>query len=301
MKPGFIISIIALAGVWAVSCATTAPQETAELIQAQQAYSQARTDPTINKYAPVPLYEAAQALDKAQSADSEEASRHYAYMAENKVELAQSVAAQKAAVEQLEQLRAEQQAFLLEMRSRQAEQARQEAQQAQEQVRAYRGEQQQQELIQARREAEQARAELEELENMQARKTDRGILVTFEDMLFGFDQSNLSSGAQSSISQLADFLKKHPERRVVIEGHTDNQGAVEYNRQLSKERAEAVAQALQAQGVSADRITTRGLGPDYPIAPNTTASGRQQNRRVEFIISTPEQPEGGTSGEPSGT
>ncbi len=301
MKPWFIISIIALAGILAVGCATTAPQEIAELTQAQQAYSQARTDPTINKYAPVPLYEAAQALDKAQSADSEEASRHYAYMAENKVELAQSMAAQKAAVDQLEQLRAEQQAFLLEMRARQAEQARQEAQQAQEQVRAYRGEQQQQELIQARREAEQARAELEELENMQARKTDRGILVTFEDMLFGFDQSNLSSGAQSSISQLADFLKKHPERQVVIEGHTDNQGAAEYNRQLSKERAEAVAQALQAQGISADRITTRGLGPDYPIAPNMTASGRQQNRRVEFIISNPEQPEGGTSGQPSGT
>lgn len=301
MKPGFIISIIALAGVWAVSCATTAPQETAELIQAQQAYSQARTDPTINKYAPVPLYEAAQALDKAQSADSEEASRHYAYMAENKVELAQSVAAQKAAVDQLEQLRAEQQAFLLEMRSMQAEQARREARQAQEEVRAYRGEQQQQELIQARREAEQARAELEELEKMQARKTDRGILVTFEDMLFGFDQSNLSSGAQSSIRQLADFLKKHPERQVVIEGHTDNQGAAAYNRQLSKERAEAVAHALQAQGISADRITTRGLGPDYPIAPNTTPSGRQQNRRVEFIISNPEQPEGGTSGQPSGT
>jgi outer membrane protein OmpA-like peptidoglycan-associated protein len=301
MKPWSIINIIALAGILAVGCATTTPQETAELTQAKQTYSQARNDPAITKYAPVPLYEAAQALDKAQSADSEEASKHYAYMAENKVEMAQFVAAQEAAVDQLEQLRAEQQAFLLQIRSRQAEQARQESQQAEEQVRAYRSEQQQQELTQARREAEQARAELKELEGMQARTTDRGILVTFDDMLFGFDQANLSASAQGSISQLADFLKKHPERQVAIEGHTDNQGAPDYNRQLSQERAEAAAQALQGEGISADRITARGLGQDYPIAPNTTASERQQNRRVEFIISNPEQPNGGASDQPSGT
>lgn len=304
MKFGFIISIMAFTGFIAVGCATT-PQATPQLNQAQKAYSQARDDQMVTQYAPVPLYEAEQALNKAQNAESDVERMHYAYLTERKVEIAQSLAAQRAAENQVEQLRAEQQDMLLQMRTKEADQARLEAQQAQEQVRAYRSEQQQQKLTTAQSEAEQARTELQELQqqmqDMQAQQTQRGILLTFGDMLFATNKSELKSGAERSLQQLANFLNEHPQRQVVIEGHTDSQGPQAYNRQLSQERAQAVAYTLQRLGVSADRITARGLGEDYPIAPNTNAAGRQQNRRVEIIIPDSGQQPGAGKSQPSGT
>lgn len=303
MKFLSIISTMAIGAVIAVGCATTA-QTTPQLNQAQQAYSQARNDPMVSQYAPVPLYEAGQALEKAEIAESEAERRHYAYLAQTKVELAQTLAAKEAAESRVAQLRSQQEEMLLTARTQELERAQQEARQAQEQLRAYRSEQQQQELIQARQQAEQARAELQELrqemQNMQAEQTQRGILLTFGDVLFAYDKADLKPGAERSISQLAGFLKDHPDRRVIIEGHTDNRGPEDYNQQLSQKRAQAVADLLEAQGISAERITARGLGESYPIAPNTTVSGRQENRRVEIIIPTPGQ-SGDRPSTPSGT
>jgi len=303
MQFRFIVSIVVFTGVIAIGCAT-APQETPQLNQARQTYSQARNDPLIAQYAPVPLHEAGQALNRAENAESEAERRHFAYLAERRVELAQSLASQRAAEDQVEQLRSEQQEMLLRMRAREAEQARQEAQQAQEQIRAYRTEQQQQELTQTQRETEQARAELQELrqelDQLQARQTERGILLTFSDVLFATSEAQVRPGSERTMTQLAGFLQEHPERQVIIEGHTDSTGPAEYNRQLSQQRAQAVADALQAEGVGADRFTIRGLGEDYPVAPNTTPAGRQQNRRVEIIIQNPVQP-GADEGQPSGT
>ncbi len=303
MKFLSIISIMAIGAVIAVGCATTA-QTTPQLNQAQQAYSQARNDPMVSQHAPVPLYEAGQALEKAENAKSEAERRHYAYLAQTKVELAQTRAAEEAAENQLAQLRAQQEEMLLTARTQELERAQQEARQAREELRTYRSAQQEQELTQARQQAEQTRAELQELrqemQNMQAEQTRRGILLTFGDVLFTYDKAELKPGAEHSIRQLADFLKDHPDRRVIIEGHTDNRGPEAYNQQLSQKRAQAVADILMAQGIGSDRITTRGLGENYPIAPNTTVTGRQENRRVEIIIPTP-----GQSGErpipPSGT
>jgi outer membrane protein OmpA-like peptidoglycan-associated protein len=86
---------------------------------------------------------------------------------------------------------------------------------------------------------------------------------------------------------LAAFLKEYEDRSVLIEGHTDNVGSDEYNQGLSEQRAAAVQSYLVGQGIAPNRITTSGLGESRPIASNDSPTGRQQNRRVEVIISNP--------------
>jgi len=245
---------------------------TPQLKDAQQAYTQARSNPTVARYASAPLEEAAQELHKAQNADSEAAQRHYAYLAGKRIELARSLAQEKAMEEELDELRDKRQEVMLQTRSFEAEQARKEA-------------------LEAQRETEQAREEIQRLrqkmQNLKAEQTERGIQLTFGNMFFATDGAELKPGAQLSIQKLAAYLKEHPQRQIVIEGHTDSQGPKGYNQQLSLKRAQAVETALLAQGVRADRMTTRGLGEDYPIAPNTTSAGRQENRRVEILIEKP--------------
>jgi outer membrane protein OmpA-like peptidoglycan-associated protein len=94
-------------------------------------------------------------------------------------------------------------------------------------------------------------------------------------------------GALLTIDKLSDFLEKHPDRNVLIEGHTDNVGKADFNMFLSQRRADAVRTALLERGVSAGRITTKGYGESYPVAGNKTAAGRQQNRRVEIVVLNP--------------
>jgi outer membrane protein OmpA-like peptidoglycan-associated protein len=83
---------------------------------------------------------------------------------------------------------------------------------------------------------------------------------------------------------MAEVLKKYPDTNILVEGHTDNTGSDAINQPLSERRAQAVSNYTQQQGVEASRITTKGLGSTDPIADNTTAEGRQANRRVEVAI-----------------
>ena len=281
----FVIVVFAIIPV-AFGCA--GPQRTPYLDQAQSAYTQASNNPTIAQYAPVQLREAADALDQAENARTDEEQRHYVYIAERKIVMAQTISSEKAIEDQARALRTQKENLVLQLRAREAELAQRQAQTAQEQLRSYRSEQQQQELMQAQQEAESAKAEVDELrreiEELQAQQTDRGILLTMGDVLFETDGTHLAPGATLSISKLAAFLQKHPDRQVVIEGHTDDQGESAYNEQLSRERAQAVADALETAGVGRERMTIKGMGENYPVAPNTTAAGRQQNRRVEIVI-----------------
>ncbi len=86
------------------------------------------------------------------------------------------------------------------------------------------------------------------------------------------------------IDKLANFLKDHPQSRVILEGYTDNRGRASYNLKLSKLRSDSVAKELIKRGIDASRITTKGFGESNPIASNDTVEGRAQNRRVEAII-----------------
>ncbi|WP_395376695.1 OmpA family protein [Marinicella sp. W31] len=142
----------------------------------------------------------------------------------------------------------------------------------------------------ARAEAEAAKLEMRSLRNqlseLEAQQTDRGLLITLGDVLFEFNQSELKSGAARNLMPLAKALIERPQQTVVVEGHTDSVGSKEYNKQLSERRAVAVKDYLVAQGIALERISTQGLGPDFPIASNNSEGGRQQNRRVEVILPT---------------
>jgi outer membrane protein OmpA-like peptidoglycan-associated protein len=147
----------------------------------------------------------------------------------------------------------------------------------------------QQVLVQARnREAEASRMRAQsleqELKDLKATKTDRGLVLTLGDVLFDTGQATLKPGAYGTIDRLAQALKDDPNRRVLIEGHTDSVGSDEFNQQLSQNRAMSVQSALMQRGVSGTQINSMGKGESTPVASNDNAAGRQQNRRVELIF-----------------
>ncbi|MEJ2582036.1 MAG: thrombospondin type 3 repeat-containing protein, partial [Acidobacteriota bacterium] len=105
-------------------------------------------------------------------------------------------------------------------------------------------------------------------------------------VLFDLNRDTIKPEAAEILLQVADFLKKNERYVVEIQGNTDSTGALAWNMKLSEMRAEAVKAFLVRNGVAAGRLTTRGLGPNEPIAPNNTAEGRAMNRRVDFKPST---------------
>jgi outer membrane protein OmpA-like peptidoglycan-associated protein len=118
---------------------------------------------------------------------------------------------------------------------------------------------------------------------LQAKVTDRGIVLTLGDVLFETGKSDLKSTA--ALDRLVAFLNKYPDRSVAIEGYTDSVGSEEYNQALSERRANSVRNYLTGQGIAGARLTATGRGESSPVADNSSATGRQQNRRVEVIIS----------------
>ena len=134
-------------------------------------------------------------------------------------------------------------------------------------------------------------AQIKQLQNsLNAKQTDRGTLVTFGDVLFATNKSDLKSSGLVNITKLAQFLRDNPDRKVIVEGYTDSKGSAAYNQGLSERRANAVKNALVRAGVDPSRIVAQGYGKEYPVASNATNSGRAQNRRVEVTISNDNQP-----------
>lgn len=124
----------------------------------------------------------------------------------------------------------------------------------------------------------------EEVEELSATETDRGMVLTLGDILFETDEADLKNSSSTGITKVAEFLNNYPERKIVIEGHTDSTGSADYNQELSLSRAESVKDALVSYGVDSSRIETDGFGQDRPVASNDTDFGRTQNRRVEIVI-----------------
>jgi outer membrane protein OmpA-like peptidoglycan-associated protein len=120
---------------------------------------------------------------------------------------------------------------------------------------------------------------------LQTRDSARGLIVNMSDVLFDTGRYSLKPGAREKLAKVAGIIEAHPGLRISIEGHTDSVGSDEYNMKLSKERAEAVRSYLASQGVDADKISAEGFGKTRPVASNSTAAGRQANRRVEMVVS----------------
>ncbi|MBL8267137.1 OmpA family protein [Steroidobacter sp.] len=173
------------------------------------------------------------------------------------------------AQEEIEKGTAERQAVLIEAREAESRRRAAQAQSAQQQAQL----------------AEQRASTLEqELAALKAKKTDRGMVLTLGDVLFDTGLATLKPGAYTTVDRLATVLKEAPDRKVMIEGHTDSVGADDYNQALSERRATAVQTALLERGVRSDQIVALGKGESYPVASNDNAAGRQQNRRVEMIF-----------------
>jgi outer membrane protein OmpA-like peptidoglycan-associated protein len=146
----------------------------------------------------------------------------------------------------------------------------------------------------AREDAERARAAtaalrkqlLDQLNSvLQTTDTPRGLVVNMADVLFAFGKYDLKPDAQLKLAKLAGIIQAHPGLHLAIEGHTDNVGSDETNMKLSQQRADAVRDFLINQGLAPDTVTAVGMGKADPVADNSTADGRQKNRRVEIIVS----------------
>jgi outer membrane protein OmpA-like peptidoglycan-associated protein len=145
----------------------------------------------------------------------------------------------------------------------------------------------------AEQEKAQLRADLMKQLNLilETRDTARGLIVNMSDVLFDTAQHTLKPGAREKLAKVAGIVLAHPGLSLEVEGHTDSVGTDEYNQSLSERRAESVKSYLIQQGIPPASIRARGFGESQPVASNDSAAGRQQNRRVELIV----------SGEPIGT
>ena len=139
---------------------------------------------------------------------------------------------------------------------------------------------------QAERERAELREKLQQQLNLilETRESARGLIVNMSDVLFDTASANLKPGAREKLSRVAGVLLAYPGLNIEVEGHTDNVGSDEYNQSLSERRAESVRGYLVRQGIPRDTIDAMGFGEGNPVVANTTAAGRQQNRRVELVI-----------------
>jgi outer membrane protein OmpA-like peptidoglycan-associated protein len=124
-----------------------------------------------------------------------------------------------------------------------------------------------------------------EVPGAKVERVGEGIVVEFNNqVLFGFDRSDLGADAKTSLNELIQVLNKYPDTNIEVQGHTDDTGTDTYNQSLSEKRSAAVAAYLRANGISSGRITTKGFGESAPKYSNETADGQSMNRRVDFLI-----------------
>src|SRR5579864_2883375 len=120
---------------------------------------------------------------------------------------------------------------------------------------------------------------------LQTRDTARGLIVNMSDVLFDTAKYSLRPLAREKLAKVAGIVSGHPGLRLDVEGHTDSVGNDEYNQRLSEQRGESVRDYLTGEGMAVGSVSTKGFGKTQPVATNDTAGGRQQNRRVELVIS----------------
>jgi outer membrane protein OmpA-like peptidoglycan-associated protein len=246
------------------ACAST-PESSSEVDRARAAVTRVETMPEASSAAGAELQKAQESLRKAEDAFSkrapEEEIAHLSYMTERQAGIAEARIREAQAIQRTKNAGAERSAALLSARERETAAAQQRAAQA--------------EAV--------ASAALQQLEN--AKQTERGIVLTMGDVMFDTGSATLKPGAQLTLDRLASFLSSNSGTRAIIEGHTDSTGSDATNQTLSERRAQTVASGLRSRGIDQGRLEPVGLGEAYPVATNSSNAGRQQNRRVEVILS----------------
>ncbi len=280
----FPLTLIAVAVL--ASCSSM-PQNSL-LTDAHHSYDNARSDPQVATLASSELRDAGDSLLKADNALSKDESdatvNQLAYIAKQKVRIAQEAAQRKAA--ELDIAKAGTKRDEVRLAGRTAEADASKAQVANVQQKS---DQQTVALAVAGANAERDQTRIAkqeaQLKELNAKKTERGMVMTLGDVLFNTNKAQVKRGGMRNVQKLADFLKQYPQQKVLIEGYTDNTGGNDLNQALSERRADAVRTALVGMGVSSERIETRGYGKSFPIAENDSSANRQLNRRVEIVFS----------------
>jgi outer membrane protein OmpA-like peptidoglycan-associated protein len=267
-----LITVTVLAAVMA-ACAS-APQRNDQLEQARAEVQTLSADPLAQQAAQGDMDAARASLNQADTAfqakEPPEKVNQLAYLATRHAQAGEARIAETRARQQVARAQQDRDKILLAARERETRNAQTQTAVAQSQA--------------AEAQSDLARAK-QELADLQAKQTDRGMVLTLGDVLFDSGLATLKPGADRTIDRLAQALKDNPNTKVQIEGHTDSVGGDDYNLALSERRADAVSNALRMRGVPSDRYEAKGLGKDFPVASNSTAEGRQQNRRVEIIFS----------------
>ena len=271
-----------------LAACSSAPTSTSLLDQTRGDYMAAQNNPMVASYAPLEFKQASDALEAANAAATKnerpEQVDKLAYLAKQKIATAQEVAKQKAAENDVAKSGMQREQLRLEARTQQAESAQRAAQQAQMQA-----ESAQQQAVAAQQQAASANAQnaalQAELADLAAKKTERGMVITLGDVLFGTDRAALTSDGRDTARKLGRILGENPQRTVLIEGFTDSTGGSAHNLELSQRRAEAVRTTLLDMGVTPERIASKGYGAAFPVASNDNAGDRQLNRRVEIVLS----------------
>lgn len=270
-----------------LSGCSSVPQNSS-LSEAHNSYNSAFTNPQVTNLAAVELKDAGDALNRADTALSKGENtatvNHLAYIASQKVAIAQEAARGKAAELVVNNANAKRDQVRLEARTAEADAANQKVAIMQEAA-----DLQAATLAAAIAKTEQDQSLIakqeQQLKELNARKTKRGLVVTLGDVLFSINKSQLKSSGTRNVQKLADFLKQYPQHTVSVEGYTDSTGSHKFNQDLSERRANTVRTALIGMGINSEHVTTRGFGEAFPVAGNDTAANRQLNRRVEIIIS----------------
>lgn len=287
MKTFTLTPVVLAIAIMAGACSSM-PTSTSLLTETRSDYIAAQSNPEIARHAQLEMKQAREALQQADAAseDKDSAAKvdKLAYLAKQKIAVAQEVAKQRAAEANVASAAKERDRMRLEQRTNEADQATAKAEHARQMTQQARGR-----TAEAERQTQDALARNAQLEaqlaDLAAKKTERGLVITLGDVLFGSDQARLTPEGMRTAQKLADVLEQNPDRMVLIEGFTDSTGAAAHNQALSERRATAVRTALQEMGITRDRVTVRGYGQAYPVAANDTAQSRQLNRRVEIVIS----------------
>jgi outer membrane protein OmpA-like peptidoglycan-associated protein len=283
----------AVASLLLAACAT-APVKPDGAAEARVKLTQLQSDPNLASRAAAAIKDADSAVRAAEQPEADkELAANRVYLADRKVDTARALAETRFAEDQRAVITAQRDSARLDARTREADAAKG-------QVATARAEGAEQKVAadQARSEADAAHVaaassgqqatELQrQIEALQAKATDRGLVLTLGDVLFTSGRADLKTGATGNLNKLVAFLNKYPDRTVAIEGYTDSVGSEDYNQGLSERRADSVKSYLAGQGIGSTRLSASGKGKSDPVAGNDSASGRQQNRRVEVIISNP--------------
>jgi outer membrane protein OmpA-like peptidoglycan-associated protein len=269
----------AVTSILLAACAT-APVKPDGSAEARAKLTQLQSDPNLASRAAVAIKDADAAVRVAEQPNTDkELTAHRVYLADRKVDTARALAETRFADDQRAVLTAQRDSARLDARTREADAAKG-------QVATARNEADAAHLAAAS--SEQQAAELQhQIDVLHAKPTDRGLVLTLGDVLFTTGRADLKPGATGNLNKLVAFLNEYPDRTAAIQGYTDSVGSQDYNQSLSERRADSVKSYLAGQGIGSIRLSASGRGQNDPVADNDSAAGRQQNRRVEVLISNP--------------